>query len=230
MLLLLHGALGDRTTLDPLGESLLDRGPLDLHALDFEGHGALAPASRPLRLGHFVENTLDWLQARGPAHLFGYSMGGSVALVAAARAPDRVRSVFTLGTKLVWSPDIAAGAITQLDPDVMRAKVPTYAAQLAARHGEAHWESLVRGTAEALVDLGAHPLLDAETMGAIRCPVRVTLGDRDRTVPLDELRTLMASVPTASAQVFPDTPHPLERAPIDALAAAVRAFGVDTDG
>ena len=82
----------------------------------------------------------------------------------------------------------------------------------------------MRGTADALVALGAHPLLDADTLAAIRCPVRVALGDRDRTVSLDELRGLMARVPTASAQVFPDTPHPLERAPLPALAASIAAF------
>jgi pimeloyl-ACP methyl ester carboxylesterase len=219
-LLLLHGALGDRTTLDPL-RTHLDRSSV---AIDFEGHGALAPAAGPLRLDRFAEQTVTWLTEHGPADIFGYSMGGYVALVAAARAPALVRSVFTLGTRLEWSPEVAAAAITQLDPEMMRAKVPAYAAQLAARHGEAHWESVVRGTADALVALGAHPLLDADTLAAIRCPVRITLGDRDPTVPLEELRGLMARVPTASAQLFPDTPHPLERAPLPALTASIAAF------
>ncbi|MCU0617189.1 MAG: alpha/beta fold hydrolase [Gemmatimonadaceae bacterium] len=224
MLLLLHGALGDRTTLASLRDALVARGETVLDALEFEGHGASAPATRPLRLEHFVSQTLDWLDAHGPAHLVGYSMGGYVALVAAARAPERVRSVFTLGTKLRWSPDVASDAITQLDPEVLRAKVPAYAAQLAARHGELHWADVVRGTADALCALGDAPLLTDDTLAGIRCPVRITLGDRDRTVPLEELRWLMSHVPTASACVWPDTPHPLDRAPLPLLADAIRAF------
>ena len=123
-LLLLHGALGDRTTLEPLRTHLGVPGV----AIDFEGHGALAPAAGPLGLDRFAQQTVAWLTEHGPADLFGYSMGGYVALVAAARAPALVRSVFTLGTKLEWSPEVAAAAITQLDPAVMRAKVPAYAA------------------------------------------------------------------------------------------------------
>ena len=224
MFLLLHGALGDRSTLAPLRDALAARGETAIEVLEFEGHGASAPATRPLRLDHFVSQTLDWLDAHGPAHLVGYSMGGYVALVAAARAPERVRSVFTLGTKLEWSPEVAAGAAAQLDPDVMRAKVPAYAAELATRHGETRWVDVVRGTADALRALGETPLLDDQALAAIRCPVRVTLGDRDRTVALDELRGLMARVPTASACVWPDTPHPLDRAPLPLIADAIRAF------
>lgn len=223
-LLLLHGALGDAETLTPLRARLAASGVDAVHALDFEGHGRRTPSAHAVRLDRFVADVIAWLEAHGPAHLVGYSMGGYVALVAAARAPDHVCSVFTLGTKLRWSPDVANAAITQLDPEVMRAKVPAYAAQLATRHGDAHWEQVVRGTAEALAALGADPLLTDAALAAIRCPVRVTLGDRDRTVPLEELRWLLERVPSASASVWPDTPHPLERAPLDALAVAIRAF------
>jgi thioesterase domain-containing protein len=79
--LLLHGALGDHPTREPL-RAHLDRPRV---AIDVEGHGALAPATGPLRLARFVEQTITWLTEHGPAHLFGYSMGGYVALVAGER-------------------------------------------------------------------------------------------------------------------------------------------------
>lgn len=224
MLLLLHGALGDRTTLYPLREALDASVGMATELLEFDGHGASAAAGGAIRLDRLVTQTLDVLAASGPRHLVGYSMGGYVALVAATRAPALVRSVFTLGTKLRWSPDVATDAVTQLHPDVMRAKVPAYAAQLAARHGDSHWAAVVRGTADALRALGDAPLLTEDTLGMIRCPVRITLGDRDRTVPLEELRWLLSCVSTASACVWPDTPHPLDRAPLPLIADAIRAF------
>ena len=215
MLLLLHGALGDHTTLYPLREALDASVGMATELLEFDGHGASAAAGGAIRLDRLVTQTLDVLAASGPRHLVGYSMGGYVALVAATRAPALVRSVFTLGTKLRWSPDVATDAVTQLHSDVMRAKVPAYAAQLAARHGDSHC---------ALRALGDAPLLTEDTLGMIRCPVRITLGDRDRTVPLEELRWLLSCVPTASACVWPDTPHPLDRAPLPLIADAIRAF------
>jgi pimeloyl-ACP methyl ester carboxylesterase len=226
MLLLLHGALGDRTTFAPLVSALAAHGITDVHALDFEGHGARAAAGRPFRLEHFAENAAEWLDAHGPepVDVFGYSMGGYVGLLLAASHPTRVRSVFTLGTKLAWSPEVAADAIRQLDPVRMAEKVPAYAAALAARHTAAGWEQVVRGTADALVALGAAPLLTPEVMARIACPVRLALGDRDTTVALGELRDAIGQLPRGSAELLPDTPHPLERAPMARLAWTLAEF------
>ncbi len=226
MLLLLHGALGDRTTFAPLQPALAAHGLTDVHALDFEGHGACAEADRPFRLEHFAENAADWLEAHGsePVDVFGYSMGGYVGLLLAAHQPGRIRSVFTLGTKLVWSPAVAADAIRQLDPVRVSEKVPAFAATLAARHTATGWEQVMRGTADALVALGAAPLLTPEVMARIACPVRLALGDRDTTVALGELRDAIGQLARGSAEVFPDTPHPLERAPMDRLARSIAEF------
>jgi pimeloyl-ACP methyl ester carboxylesterase len=226
MLLLLHGALGDHTTFTPLLPVLAAHGLTDVHALDFEGHGARAAADRPFRLEHFAENVADWLEGHGPepVDVFGYSMGGYVGLLLAAQQPTRIRSVFTLGTKLAWSPEVAADAIRQLDPVRVAEKVPAYAATLAARHTAAGWEQVMRGTADALVALGASPLLTPEVMARITSPVRLALGDRDVTVALGELRDAIGQLPRGSAEVFPDTPHPLERAPMERLARAIAEF------
>jgi pimeloyl-ACP methyl ester carboxylesterase len=227
MLLFLHGALGDRHTVNALRPSLEAHGIQHVHALDFEGHGERAARERPFRLEHFAENVVEWLDAHPdaePMDVFGYSMGGYVALLVAASHPTRIRSVFTLGTKLHWSPEGAADAIRQLDPERIAAKVPAYAALLSARHSAVGWETVLRGTADALAALGAAPLLTPSVLAQVTCPVRLTLGDRDTTVPLDELREALGVLPRGSAEVFPDTPHPLERAPADRLARALAEF------
>lgn len=226
MLLFLHGALGDRHTVDALRPALARHDCADVHALDFEGHGERPTAGRPFRLQHFVANAAEWLEehATAPVDVFGYSMGGYVALLLAAAHPERIRSVFTLGTRLHWSPAVAADAIRQLDPVRIAAKVPAYATLLAERHTAAGWEAVLRGTAHALAALGAAPLLTPEVLVRIVCPVRLALGDRDITVPLGELRETLAALPHGSAEVFPDTPHPLERAPFDRLARSLAEF------
>jgi len=226
MLLFLHGALGDRYTVDALRPALATHGVSHVQALDFEGHGARAALDRPFRLEFFAENVVEWLstQRAEPVDIFGYSMGGYVALLVAAAHPARIRSVFTLGTKLHWSTAVAADAIRQLDPERMAAKVPAYAALLAERHSAAGWETVLHGTAEALAALGATPLLTPSVLAQVTCPVRLALGDRDTTVPLDELREALAVLPRGSAEVFPDTPHPLERAPADRLARSLAEF------
>jgi pimeloyl-ACP methyl ester carboxylesterase len=90
-ILLLHGALGAAAQLAPLGAALraLAGGALAVHAIDFEGHGAAAPSGRPYRTAGFVDNVRDALDRLGidRAPIFGYSMGGYVALALAAAEP-----------------------------------------------------------------------------------------------------------------------------------------------
>ena len=68
--------------------------------------------------------------------IFGYSMGGYVALWLARFYPDRVGKIFTLGTKLKWNDEEAEKEIKMLNPEKVELKVPAFAQQLAERHGE----------------------------------------------------------------------------------------------
>ncbi len=223
MLLLLHGALGDHTQFDAL-RSLL--GDSDVHAIDFEGHGARPMAGREFRIEHFAENVRAWLDehATEPVDMFGYSMGGYVALYVAALWPDRVRSVMTLGTKLVWSPEVAVEASKQLDAGMIKAKVPAFAEALAMRHHATGWERVLEETSAVLHALGAKPLLTTALFERIMCPVRLAVGDRDATVGVEELRDVSRALARGEYEVLPRTPHPFERVPTERLAWTLRQF------
>jgi 2-succinyl-5-enolpyruvyl-6-hydroxy-3-cyclohexene-1-carboxylate synthase len=90
----LHGFTGDATTwravLDRLGPSAV--------ALDLPGHGGRPAEPRPT-LDRMVDDVLSQLDDLGVerAHLVGYSMGGRVAMALATQAPERVRSLVTIG-------------------------------------------------------------------------------------------------------------------------------------
>ena len=224
MLLLLHGAIGDKTQFDGFRVHL---GFTDIRTMDFEGHGARPMAGRGFRLEHFVENVHAWLASNAtnePVDIFGYSMGGYVALLAAAEAPERVRSVFTLGTKLVWTPDVAAEASKQLDATRISEKVPAFAGALAARHHASGWEKVLGETSSALHALGAQPLLTSAVLERVECPVRLAVGDRDVTVPVEELRDTARVLKRGEYEVLPATSHPLERVPLERLAWTLQQF------
>ena len=224
MLLLLHGALGARSQLDALLPLVAHLGPVV--ALDLEGHGARPAADRPFRIEHFAGNVRELLAAQGVerAAIFGYSMGGYVALHLAATHPALVSAVFTLGTKLAWSPETAAREVAQLDPATIAAKVPRFAQALAARHVGAGWERVLRETAGLLRELGDRPPLTANVLAGIACPVRLAVGDRDATVTLEETRDAMRALPRGELEVLPATPHPFERVPLARLAWSIGEF------
>jgi pimeloyl-ACP methyl ester carboxylesterase len=223
-LVLLHGALGDATQLAPLADRL---GPERRSTIvELEGHGATPLRGRPLRIESFAEAVLDAMDQRGieRADFFGYSMGGYVALHLAATAPERVRRVATLATKLAWTPEIAERECAMLDATTIRAKVPKFAAALEARHTAAGWETLLAESADLLRDLGRQPRVTEETLASIVQPVRIGVGDRDATVTIDECVAAARRIPNGELEVYPRTPHPFEKAPIERLARSLFEF------
>jgi pimeloyl-ACP methyl ester carboxylesterase len=211
-LLLLHGALGAGAQLAPLAQLLGSR--YRVHVLDFEGHGDLPPRDRPFRISHFGENVIEYLDEHAVerAHVFGYSMGGYVALHLAAACPERVGDVATLGTKFDWTPDVAAREAGRLDPTAIRAKVPRFAEALADRHANAGgWEGVLARTADLLRELGYRPAVGARELSQVGQRVRIMVGDRDVTTSVEESAAAYRSLPAGELAVLPCTPHPLEQ-------------------
>ncbi|MBI5947562.1 MAG: alpha/beta hydrolase [Chloroflexi bacterium] len=90
----LHGLTGVAEVWGPTVEALGDGRPECL-ALDQRGHGHSAKPRTGYAVGDFVGDLLAAMDALGleQPHLVGHSMGARVAMVAAARYPERFRSV-----------------------------------------------------------------------------------------------------------------------------------------
>jgi pimeloyl-ACP methyl ester carboxylesterase len=226
-IVLLHGALGACDQLEPLRAALADLVDAPVHPLEFAGHGATPPDPDDAD-GYRIERLAGQIAAAlaagaiGRAVLFGYSMGGYAALHLAATQPTRAAAVVTLGTKLAWTPEVAARDAARLDPAVMRAKVPRFAESLATRHaGAGGWELVLARTAALLTRLGDRPLLTPEALAAVTCPVRVLVGDRDATLPVAECVDAVRALPRGELGVLPGTPHPLEQVDVRRLAREV---------
>lgn len=73
-----------------------------VYAPDFRGHGASGWVAGSYRLQDFATDTMALLRhcLAEPAHLIGHSLGGIVALLTAARCPERVRSLVVVDAPL----------------------------------------------------------------------------------------------------------------------------------
>jgi pimeloyl-ACP methyl ester carboxylesterase len=216
-LVLLHGALGAADQLAPLAAALGEH--FEPIVVEFEGHGRTPAPDRPFRMAHFASNVVSALDAHGlaAADIFGYSLGGYVGLCLARNAPERVRRVMTLGTKLRWSPADAERELRQLDAEQIRARVPKFAALLAERHGAEAWVPLLTRTAEMMTHLGTVPALLDEDFRALTLPVRLVVGDHDRMAGVDDTLGVYRLLPAGELAVLPGTGHPLEQVAQDAL-------------
>lgn len=220
-LLLLHGALGSRTQLAALAEQLAPH--CDVHTLDFPGHGG-TPATESFSIPYFARHVQQYCSEKGLARvtIFGYSMGGYVALYLARQQPHLVGRVITLATKFHWDEATAAREVKMLQPELIEQKVPQFAKTLRERHAPADWTGVLHHTAMLLQGLGQQNALAPEDYKAITCPCLLMLGDRDKMVTLEETAAVYRQLPQGQLAVLPNTPHPLEAVSVDRLAWMIR--------
>lgn len=220
-LILLHGALGSRTQLAALAEQLTPH--YDVHPLDFPGHGG-TPATEAFSIAYFARQVQQYCSDKNlhSVTIFGYSMGGYVALYLARQQPHLVTRVITLATKFHWDEATAAREVKMLQPDVIEQKVPQFAQALRERHAPTDWTEVLHQTAAMLQGLGQQNALALEDYKAITCPCLLMLGDRDKMVSLEETVAVYGQLPHGQLAVLPNTPHPLEAVSVDRLTWMIR--------
>lgn len=217
---LVHGWGQGRHAFDPVVDGLAAR--RRVLRPDLPGAGA----SRPDVCGADLDAIADALCAemQAPAVWVGWSLGGLVALAAAARQPAAVEAVVLLAAspRFTATPDwpgidpgTLAGFARAVDADPVGARDRFLAFQL---EGSEHRRRALRalrasatrdgcpepGTLRAGLELLAHRDLRA-TLAALPCPVRAVLGAADPLVPTALAPSLRArGVP---ATVLPGAGH-----------------------
>ena len=222
-LLLLHGALGSKEQFDPLAKELANVFTID--TLSFSGHGRALSLEHAFTIQNCAHEVLNWLndKQRLQIDIFGHSMGGYVALWLARFYPNRVGKIFTLGTKVLWNPEIAEQGAKALNAEKMISKVPAYALDLQERHGEHEWHSVLQKTANLLHDLGKHHLADSD-FRQINAQVLMGLGEQDNMVTREETFHVESLIPNAKFLELKDTPHPIDKVSVHLLSQEIRSY------
>jgi pimeloyl-ACP methyl ester carboxylesterase len=222
-LIILHGALGSKIQFQEL-ENLLSN-DFKVYTLDFEGHGSFN-GDKPYSIELFSENLISFISEKNivEPHIFGYSMGGYVALYTALKKPDYLASIFTLGTKFNWSPETANKEVKMLDPVVIEDKVPHFKKHLETIHPNNSWKTVLNKTAAMMLGLGSAPLLDAKDFEQIDLPVKIGWGEADKMVSREESEFAVKHLPNAEFITFPDFQHPIEKVDHQDLANKIKAY------
>ncbi len=157
-------------------------------------------------------------------YVFGYSMGGYVALLHVVKYPGAIQKIFTLGTKFDWNVEFAQKQKELLQPEKLLAKVPEYAASLEKTHRPEDWKKVVLATADMMIQLGNKPLLNDESLRQVNIPVVIGWGAKDFMVSKEESLNYAAMIPDAEMKTLPETPHPIEKVEYSMLAEELTAF------
>ena len=96
---LLHGLAEDHRSWDAVATHL---GSFTTFAVDLRGHGGTTAGQAAGSLSQLSDDLVMFLRAvSGPAAVVGYSLGGTIALRAAAVAPDLIRHLIVVATSSV---------------------------------------------------------------------------------------------------------------------------------
>jgi esterase/lipase len=222
-LLLLHGAIGAKDQLQPLAEKL--KNDFIVHTISFSGHGGEKMPDH-FSIPLFAEDVLSYLKKNNidKINIFGYSMGGYVALYLAKHHPSTVSKLFTLATKFAWTPEISQKEIKMLDADKIAEKIPAFAEILKKRHQPNDWKELLNKTAGMMTALGNKNTLTLEDLRSIDTPALISVGDNDNMVTLDETKNVAQHLKNAELLIMQDTLHPIEKVTIEELSAEIKRF------
>src|SRR6476646_6450722 len=200
-IILLHGALGAETDLDALAGALKNK--FNVYSFSFSGHGKNA-FNGEFGIEAFSSELEAFVLGRDilqPA-VFGYSMGGYIALTLAARKKNFLSKVMTLGTKFNWNTETVEKETAVLDPESLLKKAPAFVTLLENKHGNA-WRELVLRTSAMMREIGEKNFLHSEIYKSIGCPVTLGLADRDKMVSVEETIAVFKSLPDASMYMLP---------------------------
>lgn len=221
-ILLLHGALGSTSQLEPLKEKLQGQGK-EVFMLNFSGHSGV-PFRGSFGIEIFADDVLAFLhkQNLNQVDVFGYSMGGYVAVWLAWKHPERVGRIVTLGTKFDWSPESAEKEVRKLNAEKILEKVPAFARILEHRHAPNDWKELLRKTRDMMLDLGNKPLLAEENLKTIQQNILICLGDQDDMADRKYSEQVADWLPKGAFQLLENTPHPIEKVDLNRLSGLIK--------
>lgn len=217
---LLHGYQGSwglwQSTMEFLGDSFRT------YAVDFWGFGDSGPRRPSYTIDDFVDLVGQFMEQMGIvcAPLVGHSMGGTVALLAAARQPQKITRTIAIsaplvGTSLRFFPRIfgrrPVGRIMYQNLWLYRR---SYRLLAATYSRDPHWADMMdRDVSHVKLEAFFSSIASLRStdlrsvLARIKSPVLGMYGNRDNIVDPGQARLLEQLLPQAMLQRFPNCGH-----------------------
>ena len=229
-LVVLHGALGS-TALETDRLVRFWERRFRVHAVDLRGHGASlepgeredAPRGAAPTWEDYTGDVVAVVEALGleKIRLFGFSMGGGVALAVAARLGKRVERLAVHGVNVRWNWAEVEAMVGPMER--VEAENPFWARRLAETHGAERWRGLVADLAAFTRALPGQHMSDLH-LNAITASTLVSAGDADRFFDVRHAVDLYRAIPEARLWILPGLDHPIQGVDAEAFAQAVGAY------
>ena len=209
-LVLLHGGLSSSLEWEFYAPALAEH--FTVHLYDRRAHGRSSDPG-PFSYVLMVEDAIAFLEqvVKGPASLVGWSDGGNIGLAVAARRPDLVTKLVTIGSNI--RPDGVPEEIHQgfaATPADDPGLAPFRSAHAAmSPDGEAHWAVLLAKEATMAT---TESVLEAADLSHITAPTLVIAGDDDMPT-IEHSAEIYRGIANGQLAIVPGASHgvPMEK-------------------
>ncbi|HTO38120.1 MAG TPA: alpha/beta hydrolase [Brumimicrobium sp.] len=205
-LILIHGALGTKSEFDEVLPLLSKQ--YNVICYEIPHHGELQNSDNSFEIKELTRHFLSFLNEMGPSYVYGFSLGGYIALTAALSNETNFKGIVTQGTKFNWNLEEAKKETSSLSVDFLSNNAESFYSYLKDLHGE-YLPELLEKTKNFMLDLGATPTLSPSTIGQLKIPVRITRGGKDRMVTKEESLSITEALSNGLYFEVPHMVHPL---------------------
>lgn len=222
-LIIIHGALGSNAQFDDLAKLLASS--WDVHNLNIPGHGG-KECSIEFSIPEFCNFLVNYIiekELKQPM-IFGFSLGGYLALYAESKHNGLFSKIVTLGTKFDWNPELASKEIKMLNPEKIAQKVPAFANRLKELHTPCDWREVVSKTGRMMQKLADYDALTTVNLSTVTCDVVVCRGSLD--IMVTELETNWATQHLKNSQhiEIEGVQHPIDAVDVKIIRELLERF------
>ena len=219
-LLVLHGSMAASTSMSTFAAALPEN--VATFVPDLLAHGG-RPLPDLLTMDSLARDVIARLDEEGLSRtfVFGFSLGGTLALYLARHYPQRFAGVSTLAAKYVFDKRTIAHWTYVCSTDWIVKQGEEIVKRVTLRHAPQDWREVAALNRRFFEHLGRNPPLSDDDLSAIRCPALLFASNEDQIVPFDESVALGKLLPNSRTVLFRGQCHPIDVVPLGPMAKAI---------